>query len=177
MANEPFGGQGGNVGTGNPYYGSGWTNFDKFLNDTNLGWGAEQSDYNYGGTEFDSGVNFNNYLTQRAHPEWEYGNNAPPEQPATSPGEGTVDTGTEAKQETPPTAWDEYMTKLDAWDAQNPQDQRQPVGGPRGPSMPRPKAPPGYDAQGNPTVSNQTVPTYDRPEKKPLDGGRNTEAW
>jgi hypothetical protein len=178
MAYDPTQGSGNGVGSGNPYAGSGWTNFDRFLQQENLDWGASQPDYNYGGNQFDSGVNYDNWLIQAGHPDWEWGTNAPPEEPAPPPGEGTVDTTPTPESE--PTAWDKYMAQLDAWDASNPQDTARRPGQPVQPRGPKPKPPPGYDAQGNPIstepLRESALNTGTR-TNNPKQGNRNTNAW
>lgn len=50
------------VGSGNPYWGSGFTNFDRFLQDPNVQWGAEQTDYFSQPDNYDEGVAISNWL-------------------------------------------------------------------------------------------------------------------
>ncbi len=56
------------VGTGNPYYGSGFTNFDKYLQQQNLDWGAQQNAFINPTDEYDRTQDFNNWMIEATHP-------------------------------------------------------------------------------------------------------------
>ena len=60
---------GSQYGTGNPYYGSGFTNFDRYLQDTNLDWGAKQNALVPASNDWSMQTPFDNWMINRAHPE------------------------------------------------------------------------------------------------------------
>jgi hypothetical protein len=60
---------GSQYGTGSPYYGSGFTNFDRYLQDTNLDWGAKQNALIPSSNDWAMQTPFDNWMINRAHPE------------------------------------------------------------------------------------------------------------
>lgn len=86
------------VGTGNPYFGSGFMNFDRYLQDENIDWGAEQSGpMQNTNSDWTSGNEFNNWMINRAAPlnrNWEGVH--PPHQPLPIPRPPGPDSGREA---------------------------------------------------------------------------------
>jgi hypothetical protein len=138
------------VGSGNPYYGSGFTNFDNFLQKQNLDWGAQQKDYITSTSDFDTGGAFDNWMIQASHPEWSFGTNQKPGPVTPPPDPGTGGTGIPPPP-VKPDPWATYQDLLSAWEARHgpdsvrngPKDGVNPVA-----YDPRPQIPKGYNPDG-----------------------------
>lgn len=57
------------LGSGNPYRGSGFTNFDKYLQADNVQWGASQPGTTPPGDSFSGGQTFDNWMINVGHPQ------------------------------------------------------------------------------------------------------------
>ena len=56
------------LGSGDPYKGSGFTNFDKYLQDENIKWGAGEARETGMGDNFTGGRTFDNWMINVGHP-------------------------------------------------------------------------------------------------------------
>lgn len=52
----------GSVGSGSPYAGSGFTNFDQFMQPENVNWGAQQPGYSIQGDDYSVNPNLDNWM-------------------------------------------------------------------------------------------------------------------
>jgi hypothetical protein len=89
------GGLNDNIGSGNPYAGSGFTNFDRYLQGANIQWGASQEAPRKDGDTYTGGQQFDNWMIDVGHPQGfpeDIPNpDVPPQEPP--PGPITIDNG------------------------------------------------------------------------------------
>lgn len=57
------------VGSGNPYYGSGFTNLDRYLSDQNLAWGAQQEKLFPETDDYSNDNSIQNWIIQSSQPK------------------------------------------------------------------------------------------------------------
>jgi hypothetical protein len=58
-----------NVGSGNPYYGSGFTNFDRYLQQSNVDWGAQQAEPVQDSNDWSMKTGFDNWMIGAGKPQ------------------------------------------------------------------------------------------------------------